>query len=218
MPGLKFDIFNPDHQVNMKRIWCAMDEANSTFFTCINHHPDCAFELGGACVHQLRKVLGEQASHFKPPTAPARVGVVACCKTKMNRPAPARSLYQSHLFKLSVAYLTKRCSVWVILSAKHGVVMPDDIIEPYDLTLADMTKAKRDSWATKTNKQLLKLFGDGVIYTAICGLHYRAALRGFTYMEQPTSGLTLGRLKQFLNNDLHGKRQPKVILKALGRL
>jgi hypothetical protein len=222
MPGLKFDIFNPEHRQNLKKIYLSMKERGMQFFTCINHHPNCATELGGACIKQMNIVLGERATGWNPPVQPARVGVVACCKTKLTREAPARILYQSHLFKLSVAYITRRCSTWVILSAKHGLVMPNQILEPYNLALGSLSADSRRKWAADVHEQLMQRFGDGCVYMAISGAHYRSALCGFSYVENPTfcgggRGLSLGQLKRFLNNDLHGKQNSKAINKALGR-
>jgi len=36
---------------------------------------------------------------------------------------------------------------WPILSAKYGLLFPDDKIEPYDLTLNDMRSQQRKEWA-----------------------------------------------------------------------
>ncbi|WP_328596834.1 riboflavin synthase, partial [Agromyces humi] len=39
---------------------------------------------------------------------------------KLRRPAPARDLYVSQLFRKSSAYVEWNCDAWFILSAKHG--------------------------------------------------------------------------------------------------
>ncbi len=80
-----------------------------------------------------------------------RIGLVGCCKKKLDRAAPARELYQSDLFKSSVAWLEARDELdgWAILSAKHRLVMPDDVIYPYELSLADMNQ--RESLVGREN-------------------------------------------------------------------
>lgn len=48
----------------------------------------------------------------------------------------------SDLFSKAYAYCTKKYGVVAILSAKYGLLFPNDTIEPYDETLNRM-KAKR---------------------------------------------------------------------------
>jgi hypothetical protein len=33
------------------------------------------------------------------------------------------------------------CGTWLVLSAKHGLLDPDEIIEPYDVALRDLSPA-----------------------------------------------------------------------------
>ncbi len=49
--------------------------------------------------------------------------------------ACARALepYVSQLFKKASAYAELTCDSWYVLSAKHGPVHPDEVIEPYDV-------------------------------------------------------------------------------------
>ena len=70
-----------------------------------------------------------------------RIGIVACSKTKLATPAPAKDLYTSPLFKAARAYCERTYDRWFILSALHGLVEPETVIEPYDVTLARMTAA-----------------------------------------------------------------------------
>jgi len=76
-----------------------------------------------------------------------KIGLVACSKAKASRPAPARELYQGRLFGLAAAYAEQTCDNWYILSAKHGLVHPGSILEPYDVSLHDMDTGKRRRWA-----------------------------------------------------------------------
>ena len=36
---------------------------------------------------------------------------------------------------------------WLILSAKHGVLLPEQIIEPYDTSMGSLTRFDRRRWA-----------------------------------------------------------------------
>ncbi|MBT2549736.1 hypothetical protein J7I85_15680 [Arthrobacter sp. ISL-65] len=59
-----------------------------------------------------------------------RVGLVACASQKLQRPAPARDIYVSQLFRKASAYAEKTWDRWYVLSAKHGLVRPDTVLEP----------------------------------------------------------------------------------------
>lgn len=52
------------------------------------------------------------------------VGLVGCTSQKLKRPAPARELYVSSLFKKASAFAERSCDRWYVLSAKHGLLHP----------------------------------------------------------------------------------------------
>src|SRR5437879_2590214 len=60
-----------------------------------------------------------------------RVGLVGCVKSKRSVPTAAADLYTSTLFVGRRRWVEASCERWFILSAKHGVVPPDELIEPY---------------------------------------------------------------------------------------
>lgn len=62
--------------------------------------------------------------------------LVACGSAKQDEPAPAKDLYSSTYFRKKRQYATQHCSDWRILSAKHGLVHPDTVLEPYDASLS----------------------------------------------------------------------------------
>ncbi len=127
-----------------------------------------------------------------------KVGLVACCGKKLDDAAPASRLYDSQLFKKSVAWLKPRVNTWAILSAKHGLVLPDDVIEPYDMTLNNMRANERASWAFNTGIQLRAKF-PAATYVVLAGKRYRAALHGLIYTA-PMEGLGIGEQLRFLTN------------------
>jgi hypothetical protein len=61
--------------------------------------------------------------------------LVGCCKTKLAHAAPARELYCSPLFRLSRQWAEENADAWAILSAYYGVVRPEEVISPYDVTI-----------------------------------------------------------------------------------
>lgn len=109
-----------------------------------------------------------------------RVGLIGCSATKLDRAAPAADLYTGPVFSLERAWITARTDVdvWAILSAKHGLVMPDQVVEPYDLALGDLSAAERRAWAERTREQLVARWGRDAVYMIVAGADYRAALEG----------------------------------------
>ncbi len=73
--------------------------------------------------------------------------LVSCVKGKRAEPLPAKELYDSTRFKLCRRYVEGLGGRWLILSAKHGVVSPEEVIAPYDTYMGSLTIAQRRRWA-----------------------------------------------------------------------
>jgi hypothetical protein len=130
-----------------------------------------------------------------------RVGLVGCVKGKRGVAMPARDLYTSALFLGRRRYVERTCHRWFVLSAKHGLVDPDTILEPYDETLKDASEARRRQWSQAVLADLDRRIGElaGVLFEAHAGaayLDHGPALglrqRGAT-VERPTEGLPFGK-------------------------
>jgi hypothetical protein len=89
-----------------------------------------------------------------PLPPPGCVALVSCVKTKLDHPAPASDLYTSALFKRQKEWALARCNTWFILSAKHGLLRPTELIAPYDLTLKTQSRAERRAWSGRVLDQL----------------------------------------------------------------
>lgn len=126
-----------------------------------------------------------------------RVGLVSCCKTKLDHPAPARELYTSTMFRYAVQWIenSHRCDEWAILSAKHGLVLPDQVISPYDVYLGGMIAPQRKAWVERTRKQILDRWGPDTIYLVLMGHDYKTALRGLM-VEDPIECWTQWRINR----------------------
>lgn len=80
--------------------------------------------------------------------------LVGCVKTKQDTPATAKELYRSELFRRRRAY-ADACGVpWAILSAEHGLVWPDETLEPYDRYLEEQPVAYRHEWGRRVVARL----------------------------------------------------------------
>ena len=130
-----------------------------------------------------------------------RIGLVGCVKGKRSHGAPAQDLYTSPLFRGRRRWVERTCDRWFILSAKHGLVRPDDVLAPYDVTLNGLTTEERRRWSERVIAQLRDEVGPvgGHVFEIHAGAAYAAfgllsALRGRgAAVEQPAAGLSLGR-------------------------
>ena len=143
-----------------------------------------------------------------------RVGLVGCVKSKRAVPAPAADLYTSALFAGRKRWVEATCSCWYILSAKYGLVPPDQVLDPYDETLTTKGTAARKAWASSVLTQLQQELGDisrydveihaGAAYTNY-GLRSGLESAG-ARVELPAAGLPLGRQLAFYRD-----RQPPAL-------
>ena len=137
--------------------------------------------------------------------APMRIGLVGCVKRKGPVAAPARELYVSPLFAGRRRFVEAGCDRWFILSALHGLVDPDEVIEPYDESLVSAGVGERQAWAEGVLASVDDLFGDvaGMVFE----VHAGAAYRDFGLIEGlrrrggavvvPAAGLSQGRQLAF---------------------
>lgn len=134
----------------------------------------------------------------------ADICLVACASKKLAFPAQARSLYDSALFKKSRALAEGRFDRWFILSAKHGLVEPDTVLEPYNLTLNELGVAERRAWANRVWGALLRYVRPGDTITFLAGSKYREFLEPLLQAEGaktrvPLEGLRIGEQLQRLD-------------------
>jgi hypothetical protein len=116
------------------------------------------------------------------PETPGRASVVlvGCVKSKRSVPCRAADLYVSSLFQRRRAYAERSGAPWFILSAEHGLVDPETLLEPYDRRLSDQSAAYRQAWGewvvVRLEEAVGGLHGRGVEIHA--GEAYVAAVRG----------------------------------------
>jgi uncharacterized protein DUF6884 len=132
-----------------------------------------------------------------------QIGFVSCSKTKAEQIAPAAALYESPLFRKSLLAALDSSKKVYILSAKHGVLPLDAIVEPYDVTLKALVRSERDRWAETTSKQLTEFLKPGDLVRLYCGEEYAAPLRGYIKLlgcriDEPLFGRSLGKRLQLL--------------------
>lgn len=129
-----------------------------------------------------------------------RVGLVGCVKSKRVHACPARDLYISPLFVGRRRHVERTCDAWFVLSARHGLVHPDDRLETYDVTLNAMNRSARRAWSTQVLRALAHRLGGladhhfeihaGAAYSDF-GLVEGLSAAG-AYVTMPAAGLGLG--------------------------
>jgi hypothetical protein len=136
-----------------------------------------------------------------------KIALVACVSKKDTRPRPAGYLYASPWFEKASAYVRRSADAWYILSAKHGLVAPEQVIEPYNQTLNTMPAADRRAWADRVSVELRKILKPGDTVIVLAGQRYREHLiqpiRSLgCRVEVPMEGLPIGKQLQWLTREL----------------
>lgn len=129
-------------------------------------------------------------------------------KTKQATPAPAGELYVSTLFRGRRRFVERSCDSWLILSARHGVLEPSQVVAPYDETLTSARAGQRRRWAALVLAQLDALVGS--LGERSWEIHAGAAYRDFglvdallaagAVVEIPAGGLRHGEQLAFYSH------------------
>lgn len=72
--------------------------------------------------------------------------LVNCGGQKANEPVPAKDLYTSGYFTVKRLYAEDHGDRWAILSAKHHLLDPDRVTDPYEKTMDDVDD---EQWADR---------------------------------------------------------------------
>ena len=135
------------------------------------------------------------------------IALVACVSKKRVTSLPARDLYISDWFLKASAYADQISDQWFILSAKYGLLDPEDVIGPYDEALNKMPVKARRSWSKEVLVDLIPRLNQGDQIVFLAGLKYREYLidpllaRGF-HIEIPMEGLRIGEQLRWLSKHL----------------
>jgi hypothetical protein len=101
---------------------------------------------------------------------------VACTSRKGDQPAPAEFIYKSPLFSAARSYAEKRSNQWFILSAKHGLLSPNDVINPYNESLMSQSDSQRKEWSEGVHKAFAARVPPGGRVIFLAGSTYRSDL------------------------------------------
>ncbi len=85
-----------------------------------------------------------------------KIALVSCASKKHSGRHQAQDLYNSPLFRKSIAFVKKEADRWYILSAKYYLLEPKKIIKNYNKSLRMLSREERKKWAVKVIKLLRK--------------------------------------------------------------
>jgi hypothetical protein len=139
-----------------------------------------------------------------PATAHGTVCLVSCVKAKKPTSAAAKELYVSNWFRLARRYVESLGCPWYILSAKHGLVAPNTVIDPYEVTLNNMGVAERMAWSARVVEAIEKQIPNSGQVVVLAGARYREFLmddlrRRAAVVTVPLEGLRIGEQLSWLN-------------------
>lgn len=125
--------------------------------------------------------------------------LVGCVKGKRSTALPARDLYQGALFDGRRGYAERSGAPWYVLSARWGLVRPEEEIAPYDLYLGGCSVSYRRAWGSFVVARLAeeRELG-GAVVEVHAGGDYVEALRGplrehGALLRVPLAAYPLGR-------------------------
>ena len=139
-------------------------------------------------------------------TQPTNVVLISCSKSKLNHRAPARELYTGQLFKKAVAWAERNAHQWFVISALHGLVTPNQELDPYDYTMKDRRTRERESWAHLVASDLSSYVSKNSHAVLIMPNVYRRFLetelqRHAITSEHPLAGMAIGQQMHWLMNN-----------------
>jgi hypothetical protein len=159
-------------------------------------------------MYSLMEVLDARRMHrIRLNPAMTDVLLLQCVATKRKIACRAKDMYTSAWFSKAKTYAQLQGVPWFILSAKHGLLEPDRVIEPYDESLNDVSAEQRRTWAERVGLALF-LAGEWDRVIILAGIAYHKELERLLNQQQqrveiPMRGLTIGRQLRWLDENTY---------------
>lgn len=152
---------------------------------------------------------------------PNRVVLVGCGSAKKEEGVhEAKDLYTSNYFQLKRKYAEvmtpdyRDVTSWYILSAKHYTLTPSTEIEPYDVSISDLSDFERGRWSVIVTRELtnmyLTVYSHNTEIVVLAGKDYAELLdfedwRDVRYPFQECSGI--GEQMQWMKQQIQQQLQ-----------
>jgi len=171
---------------------------------------------------QQSLILAAEPAPLVASSGRLRVALVGCGKAKAPTARRARLLYTGSLFRAAARYAEQRCDAWVILSAKRGLLGPDDVTEPYELRLSELAPPEQAAWAALVVRELRARYaGVAVEYIGLAGSEYMGVLvgemrrQGLPIPQQPLLGFGIHDRMRWFADQMHRPAQQTEQLQLL---
>jgi hypothetical protein len=171
--------------------------------------------------YRERHVKEVTAPTGMPPAAPSPtkafehpiLALISCTKSKALQACAAADLYQPSVwFNYAYRYAPLVADKVLILSAKHGIVRPEQVLAPYDETLQGSSQVERETWADMVYPQLRATseYREAKSIVWLAGEDYRnellARVRGDGKRSSvPMQGLRQGEQVSWLKAQVEGR-------------
>ena len=130
--------------------------------------------------------------------------LISCVKSKQPQAVVAKDLYVSPLFRKERLYAEQKGIIWYILSAEHGLVMPDQWLAPYEKYLPNESRTYQEEWGRRVVAELELAQGSlhGKIIEIHAGSIYLNSIRPHLVSRgakilDPLHGLPMGKRLQW---------------------
>ena len=139
-------------------------------------------------------ILVEEASSID------KIGLLATARAKSDHPEKVINFYKSPLFIKSVEYAKQHYHRLYFYNAKDGLLLPDQWISPYDISIKTFSLSEKKAWAHRViaslrefehpNEVCIYLHG-GMIYRKFLepellshNFQFQVPLKGFSIGQQ----------------------------------
>lgn len=96
----------------------------------------------------------EHSEHAPAVTVAPRIVLIGSSGATADGPVPVADLFRSPGFARAREHAVASGLPWFVLSAKHGLLEPDDVVAPYRLELGDASTVYRNAWGEWVAAQL----------------------------------------------------------------
>ena len=135
-----------------------------------------------------------------------KVALISCTSSKKGYPCKASEMYSpSPRFALAYKYAKQVADEVYVLSAKHGLLCENEVIEPYNETLNDKSTLERRLWARGVLESLEEKYSlETDEFIILAGRVYNEFLvsslkRHSLPLEGQSMGMWIPKLKELLN-------------------
>jgi hypothetical protein len=140
-----------------------------------------------------------------------KVGILATSRKKVSHPAPVIEFYHSPLFTQSVEYAKRNYDRFYFYNTKDGLLLPDDIMYPSDVSIKTLSVSQKQEWANQIVTTLMNYeLPESISIYLHGGTIYREFLepalinKGFSFCV-PLKGYSIGTQLKWYKEQLQLK-------------